>query len=115
MRFSQNFFHFAQKQRGALDKATFFWYNELYAPVVKLADTMDLGSISARNAGSSPVRRTIVNALIESKCLKGDESIDNINSKLLKTTYEDGGAFSYKSATRMKVIRYFQYQEIEMA
>lgn len=40
----------------------------------------------------------IVNALIESKCLKGDESIDNINSKLLKTTYEDGGAFSYESA-----------------
>ena len=30
----------------------------LHAPVVKLADTMDLGSISARNAGSSPVRRT---------------------------------------------------------
>lgn len=29
------------------------------APVVKLADTMDLGSISERNAGSSPVRRTI--------------------------------------------------------
>lgn len=40
----------------------------------------------------------IVNALKESKCLKGDESIDNINSKLLKTTYENGGAFSYKSA-----------------
>lgn len=58
MRFSPNFFRFAQKQRSALDKATFFWYNEVYAPVVKLADTMDLGSISARNAGSSPVRRT---------------------------------------------------------
>lgn len=40
----------------------------------------------------------IVNALKESKCLKDDESIDNINSKLLKTTYENGGAFSYKSA-----------------
>ena len=31
---------------------------EYFAPVVKLAYTIDLGSISARSAGSSPVRRT---------------------------------------------------------
>ncbi len=29
-----------------------------YAPVVKLAYTLDLGSNSVRSAGSSPVRRT---------------------------------------------------------
>ncbi len=29
-----------------------------YAPVVELADTLDLGSSFARSAGSSPVRRT---------------------------------------------------------
>ena len=32
------------------------------APVVKLADTIDLGSISERSAGSIPVRCTITNA-----------------------------------------------------
>lgn len=31
---------------------------KIYAPVVKLADTLDLGSNSERNAGSSPVGRT---------------------------------------------------------
>ena len=31
-----------------------------YAPVVKLAYTLDLGSNSERSAGSSPVRRTIL-------------------------------------------------------
>lgn len=31
-------------------------YNKIYAPVAELADAMDLGSISNRSAGSSPVR-----------------------------------------------------------
>lgn len=31
---------------------------KIYAPVVKLADTLDLGSNSERSAGSSPVGRT---------------------------------------------------------
>ncbi len=33
--------------------------NKVYAPVVKLADTQDLGSCAERRAGSIPVRRTI--------------------------------------------------------
>lgn len=40
----------------------------------------------------------IVNALKESYCLKGDESIENINSKLKKTSYDDGEVFSYKGS-----------------
>ncbi len=36
----------------------------------------------------------IVNALKESGCLKGDSTIENINSKLKKTTYENGNGFS---------------------
>ena len=34
----------------------------MYAPVAELVDALDLGSSCLRSAGSSPVRRTTLNA-----------------------------------------------------
>lgn len=39
----------------------------MFAPVVELADTMDLGSIAAKCAGSSPVGSTMKKSLLSQK------------------------------------------------
>ena len=51
---------FPTGKNKALDKLRISMYNKqvINAPVVKLAYTIDLGSISVRSAGSTPVRRT---------------------------------------------------------
>ena len=48
-------------EKKGLDGSGAVWYNQSrfsHAPVVKLADTMDLGSIPATGRGSSPLGRT---------------------------------------------------------
>lgn len=46
---------------AALDITEIICYNNMvFAPVVELADTLDLGSNVERCAGSSPVRRTSI-------------------------------------------------------